>query len=728
MSGLLARISLYAAGMATGGAFAALFVASSGRASYTMLGGALAGLFVGSAGRRLRFLLLPPVSVLYALLAVYGRVPLSLEGWQKLFSEAGEDVYEATETMYFEPAPYESAPGIFVLLVPVVIVVVAFATSITLHEGKPVLSIAVLGVTLGTLATANFEDGMGPYFAVFLASGVALLLFSGAQEPIGWLAPITAIIVVGIVLAVPGFARAAIPPPLVDWTRLFAGAGGASRLAVQADVGEYLTAGRDAKLLRVQSPEPLYWRGGTLDHFDGARWSSTVKPGEDDGEEVAAGVPTRTVVQSAQVLDARTQLVFGGYEILRTSLPAEDVRRLPDGSWAAERPFEEGDGYRVLSVVPQPTTEQLQNAGAGYPAYVREKYLQLPGDDPRVVAETAQEIRRRYEPTTPYETARAIERYLRYDGGFTYDLSVDYRRADWAIEEFLGDGRVGFCTQFATSMTLIARELGVPARVVYGATSGKQVGTDEYLVSGWNLHTWVEVYFPGVGWYPFEPSPGFSVTSAMEANAPLPQSAAGSPLGRDALMPENRILRDGPLPGAAPGPLPNGDPANDRAPESPRLLPTSAKYLLALAGLLLAVPLLKWMLAARGTPEVLYRDALWRLEDALWPKLRVRETNPATLTPTERLVTASRVAGLDPGPFEDLAEIYSEYLYSSEPPEDARDPHRRAVRECRELPLWRRVLGAFNPASVLGVGARNLVARTIRGGQRARRALPGGRS
>ena len=107
-----------------------------------------------------------------------------------------------------------------------------------------------------------------------------------------------------------------------------------------------------------------------------------------------------------------------------------------------------------------------------------QRFLQLPDDTPPVVGETAEKIQRRYDPETPYDRARAIEQYLIYDGGFTYNLDVSYRRADKAIEEFLGDGKEGFCTQFSTSMALLLREMGVPSRVVYGATSGEEVGRE----------------------------------------------------------------------------------------------------------------------------------------------------------------------------------------------------------------------------------------------------------
>jgi hypothetical protein len=255
-------------------------------------------------------------------------------------------------------------------------------------------------------------------------------------------------VVVGLVLLLPALpgAREVIRPGLVDWTRI--GTGGTSRLAVEADVGDYLTAGRDAELLRIRSPEPLLWRGGTLDYFDGARWSSTTQPGQDYGEEISDGVPTRNVVQAVEVLNAETDLLFGGYRM--TSVSLTGARERSDASWSSSLPLQQGSDYRVLSEIPQPTEAQLEAAGDAYPAEVREKFLQLPEGRPEILGEIAQSIDRDYNPATPYAAARAVERYLIFDGGFTYNLNVDYSRADRAIEEFLGDGREGFCTQFAT--------------------------------------------------------------------------------------------------------------------------------------------------------------------------------------------------------------------------------------------------------------------------------------
>lgn len=702
MGGLRVRVPLYIAGLAAGATFSALF---GGEGLYTLGGAAIVALLVGSAGEY-RFALVFPASALYALLAVYGWPPLfSLSGWRGLIAEIGADLYTAVGTMYTEPLPYDVAPGLLVIGIAIVMVVVAFATSATLYEERPVVSIAALSLTIGVLSTISFEDGAGPFFAVFLVSAVALLLFSGtvgAGRSVILLRPglLAGAVVVALVLAVPKlpFSEATVGEGMVDWTTIGA-SWGSPRLDVQADVGNYLNSGRETELFRIRSEEPLFWRGGTLDRFDGVRWTSTAVPGAGGGEEIASGVETRRVEQSVRFSGATTDVVFGGYSI--SSVSGLDTVRRSDSSRIPDEPLSRGSTYSVVSEVPQPTTEQLQTAITSYPAGVREKHLQLPEGLPAEIPETARTVGDRYSPETPYDKARAVERYLLYDGGFTYNLDVDYARADRAIEEFLGEGREGFCVQFATSMTLLLREMDVPARVVYGATSGEEVEPDEYVVRGKNMHTWVEVYFPGVGWYPFNPTPGIPTPSAMEENAPRDDLVAGT--ASDPLVPENRLpaetARDA-SPEAPAAQTSSGDsPSTPEPSDAPAL---SAALALLLAGLLGGIPALKRLLAARGTPAALYRDVLGRLEDALWFELRKRKIKPVSLTPTERLVEAATAAGLDAEPFKELAGAYSEYLYSPGPSADPRGPYRRALCAIERLPRWRRVLGVFNPVSLRG--------------------------
>jgi len=730
---------LYGAALATGSAFSILFtgetydgadggfgalsvvtVIAGHKALLPFLLAAAVAALVGSAGRW-RFVLLLPAIAAYTLVAVYGTDLFSVSGWQEFFGVIWGDVYGAANTMYVQPIPYDLAPGLFVVLVPLVMILVAFATSATLYEESPVISVAVLGLTIGVLSTISFEDGAGPFFAVFLVCAVGLFLSTGGAGPDGPGRPavVGGAIVIALVLLVPRmpFSDETVSTGLIDWTRI--GTGGTSRLGVQADVGDYLTAGREAELLRIRSSEPLLWRGGTMDYFDGVRWSDTTQVGANDGEEIARDVDTRPVLQRVQVLNAQTDLIFGGYKIVRVRT-SEVLGATPnsDGSWSMDEPFEEGASYHVLSEIPQPTRAQLRGAGSDYPSTVEKKFLQLPEDTPPVVGETAKKIQRRYEPATPYDRARAIEQYLIYDGGFTYNLDVSYRRADKAVEEFLGEGKEGFCTQFSTSMALLLRDMNVPSRVVYGATSGEKVSKGEYLVRGSNMHTWVEAYFPGVGWYPFNPTPGFSMPDAMQANAPRPglplasgiQAAENNP-DRSQLA-QNRAQQK---PREQNQDLAGQDPTTGRSGKNG--IPVWPLFVLVPLLLVAAVPVSKRALLARVRPEDLYRDLTGRLRDVLPPDRSMVADSPA-LTPTELVLILAGAAGVEETPMRRFALAYSDHLYSAGGERDyLASAYRDALQAYERLPRWRRVLGAVNPSSLLARSSKYISARKTRLGK-----------
>lgn len=737
---------LYAAVLTMGAAFSILFTGETVDeeafgglsvvaivAGYTalipMLLAAAVGVLVGSAGRW-RFVLLVPAGALYTILCAYGMPPVFSPGeWQEFGWRIGNDVIYAAGTMYADPVPYDLAPGIFVVLAPAVVIVATFATSAALYEGSPVMSVAVLGLTIGVLSTVAFEDGAGPFFAVFLGCAVGLLLSAGSLGPEGpgRTAVLAGAAVVVLALLVPRlpFSDATISPGFIDWTRI--GTGGTSQLDVQADVGDYLTAGRDAELFRVRSPEPLLWRAGTLDSFDGVRWEDTTGPAGDDGTETAPGVDTRSVTQSVEILNAQTDVFFGAYEIVQTNMGGYEVTQNSDSSWTLDEPFEEGDRYVVRSEIPQPSGEQLRAADESYTPYVERKFLQLPSDTPDVVGETADRIGRGYDTSTAYDAARAVEQYLIYDGGFVYNLDVSYRRADQAIEEFLGDGREGFCTQFATSMALILRDMDIPARVVYGSTSGEEVD-GEYVVTGSNMHTWVEVYFPGVGWYPFNPTPGFSMPSTMEQNAPQPRIDIQSGInGAEPGMGNfgvREAIEGNPV-------QENGQSREDQQPNQDRDSRANEQQLpvwplLAVLTVLLvaAVPLAKRALAARGRPEDLYDDLTGRLRDALRPGGAIADSS--ALTPTEKVLLLAGAAGVEEEPMRRFARAYSDHLYSrSGDPRGVSSAYRRALRAYGRLPLWRRVLAALNPGSLLSRTGRSVAAGRSRLAKTARGKIHG---
>jgi Transglutaminase-like superfamily len=257
--------------------------------------------------------------------------------------------------------------------------------------------------------------------------------------------------------------------------------------------------------------------------------------------------------------------------------------------------------------------------------------------------------------------------------------------------------------------------------VVYGATSGEEVSRGEYLVRGSNMHTWVEAYFPGVGWYPFNPTPGFSMPAAMQANAPRPDLPAASGLqGPES----NRDRRPRAQAQAQQNPaeqnqdLANQDPTTNRSEENG----VPVWPLVVLAPLLLgaSVPLSKRAFLVRGRPEDLYRDLTGRLRDVLPPGRSMVADSPA-LTPTERVLLLAGAAGVAETPLRRFALAYSDHLYSARGERvHVTSTYRDAITAYERLPRWRRTLGALNPSSLLARSRKYVSARRARLGKMLR--------
>jgi transglutaminase-like putative cysteine protease len=172
-----------------------------------------------------------------------------------------------------------------------------------------------------------------------------------------------------------------------------------------------------------------------------------------------------------------------------------------DGAIEPAATYGEGDEFTVTSRRPAADASTLARAGADYPAGI-DRYRRLPDDTPPALARVAANVTDDAE--TPYATAVAVNRWLRTERN--YSLTVD-RPADHVATAFVTEMDAGFCQYFATAMVAMVRAEGVPARYVTGYTPYEQVGADEHVVRGKYAHTWVEVYFPDVGWVAFDPTP-----------------------------------------------------------------------------------------------------------------------------------------------------------------------------------------------------------------------------
>ena len=163
-----------------------------------------------------------------------------------------------------------------------------------------------------------------------------------------------------------------------------------------------------------------------------------------------------------------------------------------------------GSTYELTSSVPLTQPNELRQAGTDYPIWIVDRYTQLPAELPQRVRDLGSRWTAGHE--TPYDKAKAIEANLR-QMTFTTTIDPPAFNAD-GVDHFLFILREGYSEYFASSMTVLLRSQGVPARLATGYTTGEMVERESYLVRDSNAHAWVEVYFPRYGWIGFEPTPG----------------------------------------------------------------------------------------------------------------------------------------------------------------------------------------------------------------------------
>ena len=419
----------------------------------------------------------------------------------------------------------------------------AFSThALALRSGSPLLA-AVPCAAL--LAFAGIVVGDGPrrgYAALFLFGLLAVLVVDGLRRVRQWgplrpwqgtsrprvtsttttrgarrvafAAVIVALLVPGIL---PGF-RAA---PLLA---TMGNGGPGPEVDPLVSVTASLKRGKAIPLFSVRATQGVYWRWMGLDSFDGTTWSTSdldlhrgTLVGSGDTLPEPSPTPLSTaqgdvqpLTQNVHVINSPGQWLPMAYAPLTVSLPQGEVRYDPDIS-AARPTFDIGAGldYSVTSLVPKPSFDQLDKL-AGFGGVSR--YTQLPAETRREILPIVRTVLAAAgHPSTPVRKVLAIENYFTSSGHFVYDTSVAGRHDTKTLVRFLTTTHRGFCQQFATSMAVMLRSIGIPARVAVGFTEGTpNPKTDTYLVTTANAHSWVEVLFPQYGWIPFEPTPNRS--------------------------------------------------------------------------------------------------------------------------------------------------------------------------------------------------------------------------
>lgn len=297
-------------------------------------------------------------------------------------------------------------------------------------------------------------------------------------------------------------------------------------------------------VLRIRATrERQYWRATTLSAFTDDRWIENHVPLDvrPVGGPLAADELTPPRARNAAAWTKQEVEVVGlaDEHVVAASMPmAVEGRDLGIGFYLnsgvvfLQRPLRPGLRYTVWSYAPKPRPETLAQAGTRYPEALG-PYLDVGRArvDPfgtagreRLVGSLFTD--ERYQPLwpyrgvweraravtadagSPYAAALALEAWFRDAGGFRYDEQPP-RPAGGAppLADFVLRAKAGYCQQFAGAMALMLRLLGVPARVAAGFTSGTYE-RGAWVVTDHDAHAWVEIWFPGYGWLPFDPTPG----------------------------------------------------------------------------------------------------------------------------------------------------------------------------------------------------------------------------
>ena len=262
----------------------------------------------------------------------------------------------------------------------------------------------------------------------------------------------------------------------------------------------------------------------SFERYDGHTWSNSSvssSPLPANKGLVSEASSVHLVTQQITLINPPGELqpyIFGAWQIASVNRPATALIDQTTGSQLAVllnngQSFAAGDRYTVQSYVSSAAIATLQTVPLPadaptnyYKPSILSAYLQLPKNlDPRILAKAKQVTA---GATSMYAMAEDLENYLR--ANFIYDVNIHLPPEAEPVSWLLFDSRHGFCNYFATAMAVMARELGMPARVMVGYTAGiYDAKAHDWVVRDTDAHAWTQIYFARYGWINFEPSPGF---------------------------------------------------------------------------------------------------------------------------------------------------------------------------------------------------------------------------
>jgi transglutaminase-like putative cysteine protease len=517
------------------------------------------------------------------------------------------------------------------------------------------------------------------------------------------------------------------------------------RYVWDSNYGALVWPAKKTKVLTIEAP-PIsrYWRATTLDVFNGDYWlESTLEvqpdPVVDPLMPAIARQPSRQLKAKVKVEALQDNRLVAASMPVRYEADFDPILYQPNGTAYVPGGVPRGSTYTAWSYAAQPSPARLAQSRPIYPsALERYRVVQsrtfTPPTPPfgalargpameKIFRDnpTLNQYRPLYERAlaiagdapSPYAAVIALETSFRDGQSYVYDQSPTMRGDIPPLVEFVTRTHRGYCQHFAGAMTLMLRYLGIPARVAAGFTSGSYDPVKRrWTVVDRDAHTWVEVWFRGLGWVPFDPTPGRGTLdgsySAASLNFDATVVSAAIAAGLGGLDAADFKLDSGSFErGSGPArDTPGRDLPGDVSGSSDRGGQGSLLKLLALAAVALAAGIALLKLAIRRA-RFLTRDprkvaAAVRRELADYladQRLDVRES--ATL---EELGDVLRTqAAVDPAPFVNAVNIAR---YG--PPDDAAEAARRARRELRRieralrkrLSAWERARGLVSVRSL----------------------------
>ncbi|MDP9329243.1 MAG: transglutaminaseTgpA domain-containing protein [Actinomycetota bacterium] len=275
----------------------------------------------------------------------------------------------------------------------------------------------------------------------------------------------------------------------------------------------------DQLAFRVRSPQAALWRAEAFDTYNGTTWTPSDKasvPLLTGWDGISLQVPAEVqrpnqpnlasteVTQTFYVETPQPNVLFSASTASQVYFPSGGLVVDRDASIRSPILLDEGLVYSVVSSVPIYTNDDLRWAGPRVQGM--SNYLQLPATMPSRVAELARQITA--GSSDEVDRVEAVQSWIHSNTQYNLDVPRDPTGVD-SVDHFLFVSRQGFCEQIASSMAVLLRTLGIPTRLVTGFGPGdRNLLTGYFEVKESDAHAWLEVYYPRIGWIPYDPTFG----------------------------------------------------------------------------------------------------------------------------------------------------------------------------------------------------------------------------